>query len=209
MAITLDQILAVADDLDARGVNPTLAAVRKALGAGSFTTISEAMSVWRAQKSSRAGAPAEPIPDAVESSLAELGRGVWAAAQAQANARLTSEREELEQARAQADTERAEAVALADSLALELDQAREVTQGQKEHILDLEARISLHMGELAASAQQVSGLQARVDELLNRVQDLSAELARGHARNAELSATLATLAAKVPSESTKPGEAGQ
>lgn len=209
MALTLDQIFSVADDLDARGINPTLAAVRKALGAGSFTTISEAMSAWRAQKATRPGAPVEPMPEAVESSLAELGRGLWAAAQAQAHARLTREREELEQARAQTDTERAEAVALADSLAQELDQARDAVQGHKEQIRDLEARISRQVGELATSAQQVSGLQARVDELLNRVQDLSAELARGHSRNDELSATLATLAAKIPVESTKPGDAGQ
>ena len=43
MAVTREQIFAVADELDAAGQKPTLAAVRKALGGGSFTTISEAM----------------------------------------------------------------------------------------------------------------------------------------------------------------------
>lgn len=40
MAITKEQIFAVADELDAAGQNPTLASVRKQLGGGSFTTIS-------------------------------------------------------------------------------------------------------------------------------------------------------------------------
>ena len=59
MAITKEQIFAVADDLDAAGQNPTLASVRKQLGGGSFTTISEAMNEWRARKASQA-APSSP-----------------------------------------------------------------------------------------------------------------------------------------------------
>ena len=49
MAITKQDILAVADALDAEGVKPTLAAVRKKLGGGSFSTISEAMKEWKAE----------------------------------------------------------------------------------------------------------------------------------------------------------------
>lgn len=49
MAISKEQIFAVADELDAAGQNPTLANVRKQLGSGSFTTISEAMNEWRAR----------------------------------------------------------------------------------------------------------------------------------------------------------------
>ncbi|KLD29517.1 KrfA, partial [Xanthomonas perforans] len=39
MAITKDQIWKIADQLDADGVKPTLSAVRKKLGSGSYTTI--------------------------------------------------------------------------------------------------------------------------------------------------------------------------
>ncbi|EBG1931025.1 KfrA, partial [Salmonella enterica] len=41
MAITEEQIMRAADELDQEGQNPTLARVRKKLGGGSFTTISE------------------------------------------------------------------------------------------------------------------------------------------------------------------------
>ncbi|WP_425522231.1 DNA-binding protein, partial [Xanthomonas perforans] len=39
VAITKDQIWKIADQLDADGVKPTLSAVRKKLGSGSYTTI--------------------------------------------------------------------------------------------------------------------------------------------------------------------------
>jgi hypothetical protein len=43
MTITHGRIWAAADELDAAGHNPTLAAGRKAVGGGSFTKIQEAM----------------------------------------------------------------------------------------------------------------------------------------------------------------------
>lgn len=209
MALTSDQIFAAAEDLDARGINPTLSAVRKALGTGSFTTISEAMTAWRAQKLSRSVASSEPVPDAVGQRLAELGQGVWSAALSHAKSRLASEREALERAGEQAAAERTEAVALADTLAQELEQAKLLLAERDKTIISLEATISAQAGDLVSGAERLAGLQARVDELLNRVQDLNAELERGHQRNAELSMALTTLAAKGSSESKKPGEAGQ
>lgn len=47
MALTIQQVHNTADQLQGQGIKPTLAEVRKALGGGSFTTISEAMKSWR------------------------------------------------------------------------------------------------------------------------------------------------------------------
>ena len=41
MAISIDDVFSAADRLSESGQQPTLAAVRSALGGGSFTTISE------------------------------------------------------------------------------------------------------------------------------------------------------------------------
>ena len=65
MAITKQDILAAADALDAEGAKPTLAAVRKKLGGGSFSTISEAMKEWKANHASAAAPLREPAPAAV------------------------------------------------------------------------------------------------------------------------------------------------
>ena len=48
MAITTADIHAAADRIAEAGQQPTLAAVRSALGGGSFTTISASMKAWKA-----------------------------------------------------------------------------------------------------------------------------------------------------------------
>ena len=124
MAITKEQIFAVADDLDAAGQNPTLANVRKQLGAGSFTTISEAMNEWRARKASQAAPIREPAPASITEKLAELGGDLWAVALDMANNRLAAEREALEAVRQETEAARQEAAELADQLTVELDEAK-------------------------------------------------------------------------------------
>ena len=50
MALTTQDIHAAADRLQEQGIKPTLAEVRKALGGGSFTTISDAMQSWKREQ---------------------------------------------------------------------------------------------------------------------------------------------------------------
>ena len=49
MALTKDQILQAADQLAAAGTAPTLAAVRAAVGGGSYTTINKTLKEWKAK----------------------------------------------------------------------------------------------------------------------------------------------------------------
>ena len=118
-----DEIWAAADALVKAGERPTLAAVRKAVGGGSFTTISEAMAEWRARQAV-AEPVREPAPVAVSQHAAVLVSELWAQAQAIAHERLQADREALEAAREEMARERAEAVELADLLAGELDLVR-------------------------------------------------------------------------------------
>lgn len=122
MAITKDQIFQAADELDQANQNPTLANVRKALGGGSFTTISEAMNEWRSRKAAEAAPLRDPAPQAVTDRLAELGDEVWSIALQLANVRMASEREALESVRVEMEGSRQEAVQLADQLTQELDE---------------------------------------------------------------------------------------
>ncbi len=73
MAITQEEIFRIADEIDAAGQNPTLSAVRKALGGGSFTTISSAMGEWKVRKAAKALTQSEPAPAAIRDKLTALG----------------------------------------------------------------------------------------------------------------------------------------
>ena len=69
MAITASEVYAAADTILAAGQQPTLAAVRAALGGGSFTTISEAMKAWKAAQQAAATPQREAAPAAVTDRL--------------------------------------------------------------------------------------------------------------------------------------------
>ena len=144
MAITPEQIWSAADALDAAGQSPTLAAVRKAVGGGSFTTISEAMAQWRARKTDKSTPLREPAPPLVMERLQEVGADIWAAALDLANARLNSEREALEAARAELEASRQEAAELADQLTADLEDAK----GQIEALRTSEGALQAQIGEL-------------------------------------------------------------
>lgn len=131
MAITTQDIHAAADRLQAEGQQPTLAAVRAALGVGSFTTISEAMKAWKSAQ--QVAAPIrEAAPAAVTDRMGELAAEVWAIAQGMANDRLQSEREALDAARSEMERAQAEAAELADQLAGDLDAALAQIEQQAE-----------------------------------------------------------------------------
>ncbi|ECB3301950.1 hypothetical protein EWD94_23420 [Salmonella enterica subsp. enterica serovar Newport] len=146
MAITEEQIMRAADELDQEGQNPTLARVRKKLGGGSFTTISEVMIEWRAQKARSIHAQ-EPPPQAVTDRLAAFGDDIWALALEIADAGFTGERESLEKSQQEKEEARLEATALADQLTDELAKART-------HILTLEEKLAVARKETAAVANE-------------------------------------------------------
>src|SRR6218665_924747 len=88
MAITKEDIYAAADALVAEGKNPTLANVRKALGGGSFTTISEGVAAWKDERTAQPAPLQEPPPAAVADKFSGLLAEVWAVALGIANSPL-------------------------------------------------------------------------------------------------------------------------
>jgi len=168
---TKEEIWAAAQQLAEAGERPTLAAVRKAVGGGSFTTISEAMAEWRTQQE-QPKAPVDPAPERVTAQATELAASLWAQASALAHEKLQAERAALEATKQEQERERAEAVELADTLSAELDQAkgeiealkmqlREQTQTLEEHRQEIEQRRQ----EAAEARETAARLQGQVEAL--------------------------------------------
>lgn len=125
MAITKQDIWRTADELDAEGIRPTLSAVRKKLGSGSFTTISDSMGEWKSRKQATAIPAQEPIPATVTEQLSDAGSAIWAIALAHATARLEEDRKKIESDKEVMGQRLAEASELADNLAFENDKLHE------------------------------------------------------------------------------------
>ena len=103
---TKDEIWAAAQALTDAGERPTLVAVRKAVGGGSYTTISEAMAEWRARQE-QPQARRDPAPETIAAQAAEMAAAIWAQASALAHEKLQAERAALDAAREGMEQERA------------------------------------------------------------------------------------------------------
>lgn len=162
MAITKEDIYAAADALVAEGKNPTLANVRKALGGGSFTTISEGVAAWKDERTAQPAPLQEPPPAAVAEKFSGLLAEVWAVALGMANARLASEREALEAARVELEDKSREAADLAAQVSADLDQANQERE-RLASALDAAVAAGNEQGEhLATITQQLAEAQQRM-----------------------------------------------
>lgn len=191
MKSTKERIFGIADDIDAGGQKPTLAAVRKAIGGGSFTTISEAMKEWRSQKAAKETRPLVPPPSAVTDRLADLGTEIWSLATEMADGQLAAERNAFEMARNGLEIEKQEAIEL-------LNQVTEDLEAAQRKIADNESAARAAVTDLSALREQAAALgeraaaaEARAMEASKRADDLNAELARVNTQNAELVKALA------------------
>lgn len=169
MAITLAEIYAVADKIAESGQQPTLAAVRAALGGGSYTTISEAMKHWKAERQAATAPIREAAPAAVLERMGDLAADIWGVAIGMANDRLASERQALDMTRQELENAQQEAAELADQMAAELEAMRAQIEQQAEALKAAEAQAK----QLAVAEEAARTAQAALAEAQKRADSLA------------------------------------
>ncbi len=166
MSITLDDIRAAADSISERGVKPTLALVRRELGRGSYTTISEAMRDWRAQRAQAAPSPVDDVPDSVRDLARQqaeaAAQSIWTTAQDIAANQVEAERQALEQVRSRMEGESREGVEVADQLSAELAQTQQALASERQ--------------QRTAIDQEAMTLRTQAESAATRIQDLQGRL---------------------------------
>lgn len=110
MAISKRDIIEAAEKLRVAGVNPTMQAIREALGGGSFATISPILREWRNSSEQRAIVAIE-MPGEAKAALERAGLDLWKIVTTLATEKLTKVQEEAEAAINGANAERDEALA--------------------------------------------------------------------------------------------------
>ena len=203
MALTIQDIHAAADQLQEQGVKPTLAEVRKALGGGSFTTISDAMQSWKREQQEEQELQQVDLPSGITERLHTLGADMWQTAIDMANDRLSKEREALEvvKTKAQAETDEAqEAVKTLEGeqadLLQQLDEvattAKTATKSAQQATADHSALKQVladtkHQLELEHSKAETA--QSQLAEVRNALEKQSVELSASLSKVATLEAT--------------------
>jgi chromosome segregation ATPase len=177
MAITRESIWTAADQLDAEGDRPTLAAIRKKLGGGSYSTISEAMTEWHARRTQKA-VQAEPVPEKLGEAATEFAAVTWRIARELAEARLQAVRSAIEEARQQMEAEKIEAAAFADQLGKELDASKEKVAALVERLETADSTVRVLLAERDQERARADRAQAVADERSRMIDTLRGELAQ-------------------------------
>ena len=234
MAITTQQIHAIADQLHEQGIKPTLAEVRKALGGGSFTTIGEAMKSWRQDNQQEEQLRQVELPSGITERLQTLGADMWQTAIDIANDRLVKDREALEsiKAKAQAETDEAqEAVKTLESEQADLlEQLDEVTATAEataitaaqvtaerdvltQTLSDTQHQLELERAKTVAAQAQLGDLRSSFDQQakelsanISKVATLEANAAGDKAEVARLSAELEAAKTELKAVTTERNE---
>ena len=211
MAITTEQIHATADQLQEQGIKPTLAEVRKALGGGSFTTISEAMKSWRQDNQQEEQLRQVELPSGITERLQTLGADMWQTAIDIANDRLVKEREALESIKAKAQAETDEAQEAVKTLEGEqadlLEQLDEVTATAEATAITaaqvtaerdvLTQTLSDTQHQLELERAKTDSAQGQLSDLRNSFDQQAKELSTNISRVATLEATAESDKAEV------------
>ena len=234
MALTIQQVHNTADQLQGQGIKPTLAEVRKALGGGSFTTISEAMKSWRQDNQEEAQLRQVELPSGITERLQTLGADMWQTAVDIANDRLVKDREALEsiKAKAQAETDEAqEAVKTLEGeqadLLVQLDEvtataeAAAITAAQvtaerdilTQTLSDTQHQLELERAKTVAAQAQLGDLRSSFDQQakelsanISKVATLEANAASDKAEVARLSAELEAAKTELKAVTTERNE---
>jgi chromosome segregation ATPase len=202
MTSTTPRIFEIADELDAAGQSPTLAAVRKALGGGSYTTISQAMNEWRTKKAAKETPIREAAPQAIADLLGQFGMEVWAQALQLANGRLAAEREALEKARQEIEAQRLEAAELADQVSTELEAARQEASSLRGQLETERNNARTTSDTLRERERDLAVALARADEINTRAIQLHEQLGAATAQNTDLVRAIADMKSP-PKDATK------
>lgn len=218
MALTIQQVHNTADQLQGQGIKPTLAEVRKALGGGSFTTISEAMKSWRQDNQEEAQLRQVELPSGITERLQTLGADMWQTAVDIANDRLVKDREALEsiKAKAQAETDEAqeavktlegeqadllgqfnEVKATAEAAAITAAQVTAERDKLIQTLSDTQHQLELERAKTDAAQTRLSDMRSSFDQQakelnanISKVATLEANAASDEAEVARLSAEL-------------------
>lgn len=182
MALTREDIWAVADRLDAEGKAPTLAAVRRALGSGSFTTISEAMREWHQRRKEKTDKAQEagPVPPDLDETVRRFAQGVWAKATEIAKAEVLKLKDEYSQAQKEWDRERQELEAVAEDLSTALEECQAKADEAGAAFADLVRRHAETEAHVITLKEQARENEARIEELRQenqRLHDLLRQMA--------------------------------
>jgi len=159
--ITFDQVANAATAIRARGIEPTISAVRQELnGSGSYTTISNFLSRWRDEQADQPEPRA--LPPEVENSLLAALTTTWNVAVKLADREVAAVRLEASKEKEEADEKLAEAAAEIQTLEAALSSSEATKDTALEECKAMERKWHQAQAELDATKKLYAELLEKV-----------------------------------------------
>lgn len=161
--ITFDQVMNAATAIKARGLEPTIHAVRIELGnEGSYSTISQHLARWKSESASKVETRELP-PEAEDAGMTAITT-IWNVAVKYANQETAAVRQEAEDTKKRLSEELAEATKEIAELEAQCEaQAKQIADMEHERLADQKKAAKLE-GELAASQKAYAELLAQLKQ---------------------------------------------
>jgi chromosome segregation ATPase len=173
MGITEEMVVSAAEELLVEDRNPSMAAVRKKLGTGSFATISPILRKWREDRQSSQVAKVT-MPSDLTAALDKFGSQVWTVATGIATDQLNKIREDARNAINVANSERTEAIEEIERLELGMSELNMKNCKQKQELDDLIARLNKSDSINATITQRCEQLDEKVKSSQVEIKDIKA-----------------------------------
>lgn len=161
--ITFDQVMNAATAIKARGLEPTIHAVRIELGnEGSYSTISQHLARWKSESASKVETRELP-PEAEDAGMTAITT-IWNVAVKYANQETAAVRQEAEDTKKRLSEELGEATKEIAELEGRCEaQAKQIADMETERLVDQKKTAKLE-GELAASQKAYGELLAQLKQ---------------------------------------------
>lgn len=164
--VTLENVSAIAEELLARGEDPTLLKVHEQLGGGSYSTVKRYLDAWR---SAREQPPVIEVPPELATKALSVIQTLWSAAVTQADQRVAQVQAAAQQQIATAQAELAQAETMIQRHEAQIETLTEQLTETRDHLAERE--------QAAAQAQSAAQrAEARVAEQARSIADLRVEL---------------------------------
>lgn len=170
MAITKKDIWKAADEVETTGQAPTLVVIRKVLGGGSFTTISEAMKEWRVKRARETQPPPLVLPESMAEASRQWLAEIWKEAKQATYAEVESERAALDGIRREMEASTLEATKLADQMQQEIEALTADNERIQEALIKAQDRIAKMDKEASAQDQRLDAARERITDLEKRLE---------------------------------------
>lgn len=157
--LTQEKVSEIADGLNAKGIKPSPNNVRAELGAGSFSTIKQMLDVWKDKQKEDESIFVPETPDFAYNLVDKLHRELYL----QNRRLLDNERQQLEVSRQEYEDEKLEMITEIDNL--------------ESSIVVLSSDLEKKTVELKQADDNLQGIQAKFDDLLNQLNAQKIEIA--------------------------------